>query len=195
MIPRLYDASATSFDDLGIGALSDAISCVVEEERNGLYELTMEYPIGGAHYDDIVLDAIITAVPSDGADTQPFRIYAITKPISGIVTINAHHISYQLSNIPVMPFSASSVADAFTKLATYAAEDCPFEFWTDKTTTASFSVDYPESIRAKLGGQSGSILDAYGGEYEFDGYTVKLHASRGSDRGVTLRYGKHLRQR
>jgi hypothetical protein len=35
-------------------------------------------------------------------------------------------------------------------------------------------------------------LDVYGGEYEFDNYTVKLHNNRGMNRGVSIRYGKNL---
>ena len=47
--------------------------------------------------------------------------------------------------------------------------------------------------RYLLGGVSGSVLDVYGGEYEWDNYTVKLHAQRGQDRGVKILYGKNLK--
>ena len=193
MTPILYGANATTFTSNGIGRLSDAISCVVTEERNGMYELTMQYPITGLHYEDIQISRIIRAIPFDGGTLQGFRIYEITKPISGIVTVYARHLTYQLSNIPVTPFSASSVVQALAGLKSHAAESCPFDFWTDKTTAANFSVDVPCSIRSRLGGVQGSILDCYGGEYEFDNYTVKLHAARGSNNGVTIRYGKNLK--
>lgn len=68
----------------------------------------------------------------------------------------------------------------------------PFSFWTDKSTSGDFSVEAPSSLRSLLGGTEGSILDVYGGEYEFDRWTVKLWNRRGKDSGVTIRYGKNL---
>lgn len=176
----------------GAGALAECISCTVTEERNGAFELEMIYPVGGIHYDDIALREIIAAAPNPTANEQYFRIYQISRPIDGQVTINAEHISYDLSGIPVSPFSAGSAAGALTGLAANAATDCPFAFWTDKNTTANFATAVPASIRSLLGGSSGSILDVYGGEYEWDNYTIRLYNHRGEDRGVSIRYGKNL---
>ena len=195
MIPTLYAPGATTFTTNGRGRLSDAISCYVEENRNGSYELEMVYPVDGIHFSDITHSCIITAKPADGKDKQPFRIYRISSPIDGKVTINAEHISYQLTHIPVNPIETeqTACAQALQALKTNAAEPCPFTFWTDKTSQGSFYVKEPKSIRAKLGGTEGSILDAFGGgEYEWDGYTVKLYQHRGADNGVTLRYGKNI---
>lgn len=190
--PILYRATEKKFDNNGIGILCDCISCDVTEEANGIFELTMKYPMDGIHFEDISDRSIIKAKPDPFRDPQPFRVYSISKPMSGIVTVLAEHISYDLSGIPVSPFSANSVADALNGLKVNAATDCPFEFWTDKTTNANFLVPLPASIRSRLGGVSGSILDVYGGEYEFDNYTVKLYNNRGANRGVSIRYGKNL---
>lgn len=113
-------------------------------------------------------------------------------PLSGVVTVRAKHISYQLSHIPVSPFTAGSCAAALQGLKTNAVEPCPFDFWTDKETTATFTVTEPASARSLLGGVAGSVLDVYGGEYEFNRYTVKLHKARGHDSGVVIAYGKNL---
>lgn len=192
MIPILYSEKETGFATNGLGRLADAATCKVEENRNGKYELTMQYPADGIHFGDIKHSRIIYAVPADGKGAQPFRIYSITKPIKGMVTVNAEHISYQLSHIPVIPFTANNVAQALNGLYANAAETCPFTFWTDMSTTAKMTVSTPSSIRALLGGSAGTVLDVYGGEYEFDKYTVKLHKARGTDKGVTLRYGKNI---
>ena len=189
----LFDSTATSFDTNGIGSLSDAISCEVTEERNGEFELEMEYSVNGKRYADISLRKIIIAKPNPYDKPQPFRIYSITKPINGVVTINAEHISYDLSGCIVSPFSASSAALAFEKMKANSVTSCPFEFWTDKTVNADMVVSKPVSIRSLLGGSEGSMLDIYGkGEYEFDNFTVKLHLNRGANRGVSIRYGKNL---
>ena len=192
MIPILYPPGETSFSGNGLGRLSEAITCTVEEVRNGKYELEMEYPVTGAHFGDIRNSCIIWAEPSDAYREQPFRIYKISKPMGGKIKIQAEHISYQLSHIPVSAFTATTAPEALLGMKTNAAEACPFEFWTDKTTRGAFEVLKPSSIRSMLGGTKGSILDIYGGEYEFDRYTVKLYAERGMDRGVTLRYGKNI---
>lgn len=192
MKPILFEEGATSYATNGIGRLSDAISCVVTEERNGSYELEMKYPVGGRNYDEISHSRIIAAIPHDGGTIQGFRIYKIKRQIDSTVTVYARHVSYQLSMIPCRPFSATTCAEALVKIKANAMEDCPFTFWTDKGTAAKYEQTEPASIRSRLGGTDGSILDAYGGEYEFDNFTVRLHASRGSDRGARLAYGKNI---
>lgn len=190
--PVLYDANEKEFAHGGFGFLSDCIQCEVTEEANGEFELFMRYPIDGIHFEDVNTRCIIKARLDDYRDPQLFRIYSISKPMSKIVTIRAHHISYDLSGVPVSPFSASSAQNALSGLKQNAAVDCPFEFWTDKETTENFIVAVPSSIRSTLGGSVGSVLDVFGGEYEFDNYTVKLYNNRGEDRGVFIRYGKNL---
>lgn len=194
MKPILFAPDAVEFNNNGLGVLADSPRCEVTEERNGPYELEMDYPIDGQHFSEITHSAIIYAVPADGKAPQPFRIYDITKPLDGLCTIYAEHISYQLAHIPVTPFGrCTSVASALQGLKNNAAETCPFTFWTDKASTGTFEVKEPVSIREMLGGTKGSILDTFGGgEYEWDGYTVKLYQHRGHDKGVTIRYGRNL---
>ena len=191
----LYESTETEFKTNGIGGLPDALTCTVKEERNGEFELTMTYPINGKRYSDINLRRIIFAKPNPYDDPQPFRIYSISKPLNGIVTVNAEHISYDLSGYPVAPFTAINIMDAFDKLKEKSVSTftCPFTFSTDKTTVADMVVKKPISIRALLGGSEGSILDTYGGgEYTFDKFNVKLNQHRGSNNGVSIRYGKNL---
>lgn len=196
MKPILFSESATTFTTNGLGRL-DCISCKVTEERNGIYELEAVIAEGSQHYSELAMSKIIAAKPFDGGSLQPFRIYKITKPIGGKSTVYAQHISYQLSYIPTMPFSVTASSTACSQtlaaLKSNAAEACPFTFWTDVTTVASYHHDIPSSIRQRLGGIEGSVLDQFGGEYEWDGYAVKLHKNRGvTIPTVTLRYGKNI---
>lgn len=192
MNPILFPPTETDFNTNGIGVLSDAVSCTVTEERNGAFELEMQYPVTGVHYGHIARRCILLAKPNPVDDAQPFRIYRITRPMSGVVTVYAAHISYDLSGIPVSPFTAASAPAAMAALASNAATDCHFSFWTDKTASAAMTVSAPASIRSLLGGSEGSLLDVYGGEYAFDRFTVRLYGQRGADRGVSIRYGKNL---
>lgn len=192
MKPILFPSTATEFKTQGLGVLTDAISCTVTEERNGAFELTMQYPDTGVHFDEITDRCIIYAIPSPYRAPQPFRIYRITRPMDGIIMVYAQHITYDLSGVPLNPFTAINAPDALSKLSLNAAVDSPFIFWTDKSTVASFAVSTPSSTRSVLGGSSGSILDVYGGEYEWDGFTVRLYGHRGYDNGVVISYGKNL---
>ena len=188
----LYPEKTTSFNNNGLGALSDAISCVVEWERNGVYELAMVYPVTGIHYSEIQYGRIILAKPTPQKQAQPFVIYKIEAPIDGRVTINAQHISYNLNGIPVEPFEANSASAAIAGIKTHSLITNPFTFTTDVTTHSTFNPSVPDSARHFLGGVEGSILDQFGGEYEFDRLNVILHAQMGSDDGATLRYGKNI---
>lgn len=192
MIPILFDKTETTFTSNGIGRLSDAISCIVTEERNGQYELKMVYPITGVHYAELAHSRIIFGQPAEDEDNQAFRIYKITKPANGRVTVLAQHISYQLTNIPVSPFDADSAADAVDGLTDNAATACPFTIDTDIVSSTPFKLETPESIRSAIGGMEGSLLDLYGGELEWDMYEVHLHSARGQNRGKIINYGKNI---
>lgn len=189
---RLFDASETTFTANGKGVISDAVSCVVFQVLNGEYELQMEYPVSGIRFSDITSRSIIMAKPDKISDEQPFRIYRITKPLNGIVTIYARHLAYDMSGYAVTPFEAASLGLALVGLKENATPTCPFTFQTDKSVSSDFSVKVPKSLWSCLGGSEGSILDTYRGEWEFNGFSAYLHNRRGSNRGVSIRYGKNL---
>ena len=194
MIPILYPGTEKEFRTNGIGRLTDCIRCIATEERNGIYEVEFDYPIEGVHFDEIEIGKIVAVTHDDTKEIEPFIIYQRTVPnLSGVVTFNAHHISYKLGEIVAMPFTAGSCAEALQGLTTYSASVNPFTFWTDKTTTASFENTVPRNVRNILGGEENSILDVFGGgDYEFKRFEVKLYAQRGVDSDVEIRYAKNL---
>ena len=193
MIPILYDYAEKDFVTNGVGRLSDCISCVVTEERNGIYECEFEYPMDGAHFSEIKEGMIIACTHDDAGDIQPFDIYGHSAPINGVVTFYAHHVSYRLSNAVVMPFTATSCVEAILAIPNNLANGSEFSFWTNKGTAGDYENKVPTIVRGLLGGQENSILDVYGtGDYEFDKFMVRLHTNRGVDSGVQIRYGKNL---
>ena len=191
MIPVLYPANATTFSTFGLGVLTDTISCEVTEERNGVFECLLKYPVSGQHYGLITKECIIKAKPNDTAADQAFRIYRITKPLNGIVTIYGQHISYDLANVPVLPFSTDSRSPQLI-LSQLLAGDTRFTGWTNYSDAKAFSVTQPKSVRACLGGTEGSMLSKWYGEFEWDNFTVKFHSHRGQKTGVVIEYGKNL---
>ena len=181
------------FNSEGLGVLEECIECIVTEERNGAFYLEMVYPVAGKHFADIKNRNIILAKANKiSTKWQPFRIKKITKPLNGRVSIYAEHLSYDLADIPVAPFEATNAAQAMMLLKQNSITQNDFVFSTDKTTTATMKNVKPYSCRNLMGGQQSSVLDIYGGEYEFDVFEVKLHAHRGENRGVSIRYGKNL---
>ena len=190
----LYDHDEEAFTSNGLGALPDAASCTVTEERNGGYEVEMEYPLTGSHFRDIQKRRILYVKPNPYDDPQPFRIYSITKPINGIVTVHAAHLSYDTSGsiVKLFPADAGSASAAMSYLKNFSVPSTPFTFFTNVGKSGTMSVPKPSSIRSLLGGSDGSILDTFGGEYLFDKWNISLLESRGSNRGVTIRYGKNM---
>lgn len=195
MIPILYDQDEKLFTSGGLGFLANCVSCIISQERNGVFECEFSYPITGPKYDLLQEKRIIFATHDDSGVPQPFDIYARSAPINGIVTFYAHHISYRLSNSVVMPFTATSCADAMDKIQAniITDRDDDFTFWTDKSTVGSYEKTVPSIVRTTLGGEEGSLLDVYGrGDYEFDKFSVRLYQNKGTDTDVEIRYGKNL---
>lgn len=190
--PILHEANAADARSLGVGPLSDAVRCFVVEELDGMFELEMQYPADGVNYSRLQERMLIAAPASPSGAPQLFRIYRMTEPMRGIVTVYAQHVSYDLDGIPCRPFTASSAADAMAALGASCTEAHPFTFETDKNTEAKLNIDRPRSARAVLFGESGSILSTYKGDYEFDNYRVMLKKHRGGDHGYRIRYGVNL---
>jgi len=193
MIPILYDTNEVAFTSNGLGRLRDCISCVVTEERNGIYECDFTYPVSADDFDDIRIGRIIGVTHDDTDDVQPFDIVSFTRPIDGIVTFHCTHISYRQSYLTVTGSNVNSLASAFS-LFENAEPNNPFTYQTDKDSTGYMSSadGVPKSVRSMLGGIEGSILDAYGGEYEWDKFNVILHSARGVVRDFSIRYGVNM---
>lgn len=193
MVPRLYKSSETAFTSEGLGRLTDARKCEVTEERNGQYELLLEYPVTGKLMPELTMGRIIWAIHDDSKTGQPFQIYEISRPLQGWVKVRAWHISYALNFVVCKPFSAASSLEAFEKIPQNIMGTAPytFTFTTSIVKATTFTSDIPKSVRSLLGGSRGSIIDTYGGAFEFDKFEVK-HYYRGNDNGVVIKYGKNL---
>lgn len=193
MIPILYEKTETAFVSNGLGRLRDMVSCVVSEERNGIYECDFEYPMTADDFSQIQIGRIIGVTHDDTDDIQPFDIVSYERPIEGVVKFHAVHISYRQSYLTATGSNINSLADAFTLLGN-ATPTNPFNYQTDKTSSAYFGAadGIPKTVRSMLGGIEGSILDAYGGEFEWDRFNVILHSARGEQKDFAIRYGVNM---
>ena len=200
MIPVLYPALERDFTTNGLGGLPHATSCFVPEERNtvGRYFLEMEYPVTGLHYSDLAPERIILAAPAPGKRPQPFRIERISRPINGIVSIEAPHVSAQLQKITTYGVESGTNIEGQLNTLLWRAgqlgQTTGFWLTTDITREGVTTFNYPEpsSVADILLGKEGSVLDMLGGEYEFDGWHIILHKKRGVDTGLEIRYGVNM---
>lgn len=176
------------FTTLGLGNLHDVTSCIVTEEINGQYDLEMEYPIDGVYFDEIQVNRILTVVPDDNSAVQPFQIYKITRPINGVITVLAGHITYQLDRIVVTPFSSTSASDFCTKLAANIMGTSVFTFATNISKTATYTFDTAKSVKEVME----EAVDVYGGEWEYNKFACTLKSQRGANNGAIIRYGTNM---
>lgn len=195
MIPVIYSPEENRYRSEGLGRITDTIKGSVKEKLNGSYELSFTYPADG-HNAGLIkeFNQILIKASDKDLNGQPFRIYRVTEDAkTKRLRVYARHKTYDASGIPVAPFTAMGILPALTGLVTNSLETNPFTVWTDiENTSTEYSQRIPLSFRECLGGVEGSILDRFGGEFEWDVNTIKLHAHRGSDTGVTIQYKKNL---
>lgn len=201
MKPVLFEHNVLDFSGHGLGTLADATSCKVSCEENGAYDLTMTYPIVGAHAKDLAERRIILAKPSPEESSQPFRIYKILRPMDGNLQVYAHHLSYDLNDCILKPISGSSLDSVISQLSGNVVGDCNFIFTydyptkesTDDGTIGSFELEKPMTLRAAmLANSSNNIASTYKGVWIFDGLKCTLKRKDVVDRGAVIKYGVNL---
>lgn len=194
MIPVLYPVDQRVFDTNGIGRLSDTISCKCAEVLNGTYEIELDIPVDGNHVSEMSVNCIILAKPNYEDDPQPFRIYSMEENIDGLVKVKAAHITYDVSGIPILPFTASNLTDTVNYINTnhVLTKDTEFVLETDFEADGEFKIDTPSPFRSVLGSGDSTLIGVYGGDYHYDNFTINLVSSRGIMKGICFRYRKNI---
>jgi phage minor structural protein len=200
MILKIFPSDTTSYDTVH-GYLPDAISCKVSEERNGAFDLEMEYPLSGIRYDELAEGAIILSSHDDGKAEQPFRIYSIERNMKTAKVKARHAVQMVLQRMPVRPYPRNSqtVASVMTALNSmssgWAAQypSCAIQFSTDITASLTYPKALPGYVLPFIVGEEGSIVDKIKrGEVKYSANGITLMESRGDDTGITIEYGKNI---
>ena len=195
--PILYKANETNFEHLGVSVLSDASNCYVTRERNGIYTLEFDYSLNGKDVEKIKEGMIIKCDAGHRAKNQRFIVSQITKSKDGY-KIYCKHISQVKTAMNVLNGEVEVAGTATYALETWKNNllDSKSEFlvWSDILTSSKtkWTMDGIENAREALGGKQGSILDVWGGEYEFDNLYIKLHKQMGRETLTIIAYGKNL---
>lgn len=195
--PILYKANETNFEHLGVSVLSDASKCHVSREKNGIYILEFDYPVNGKDVEKIKEGMYIKSDAGYRTKNQRFVVSKITKSQNEF-KIYCQHISQVKTTMNAIRPDISITGSALMALSTWRDNllDSRDEFFvnSDITTVNSttWKVENIENARDALGGKAGSILDVWGGEYEFDNLNITLHKSMGIDNPTIIAYGKNL---
>lgn len=195
MRPILYSKNETRFDTYGLGEI-DALKGNATRERNGNYTAYLEYPASGPLASVFEKEMKFKADVGTRTKNQTFEIVRVVKDSSSTIKIYAQHISHKLEYMSIRHgIKVSGTADLALKTwAKNLIGDYHFDTWSDIDTVfpITFLVDKMENARLALGGVEGSILDIWGGEYEFDNQTVRLHKRLGRRAPTVLEYGRNI---
>ena len=196
--PILYKANETNFEHLGVSVLSDASKCYVSRERNGIYILEFDYPVNGKDVDKIKEGMYIKSDAGYRTKNQRFIVSKITKTQNEF-KIYCQHISQVKTTMnAIRPDIAVASVSAMGALRAWRDNllDSREEFFVQSDigtlNSTTWKVENIENARDALGGKAGSILDVWGGEYEFDNLNITLHKSMGIDNPTIIAYGKNL---
>ncbi|WP_159584008.1 phage tail spike protein [Streptococcus halichoeri] len=197
MIPVLYEAKETKFRTFGLGEIADAYEVKATRERNGNYSLYIKYPLDGVFASVFKEEMKIKSDAGRRTKWQTFEINRVLRNSKDYIEIFARHISMRTQDIALKPIVTGSSVSAETALEIWQENlvgDDKFDVKSDILTLGSFNweVDKVGNARGALGGVAGSILDVYGGEYEFDNRTIILHKQMGRKAPTVLEYGRNI---
>lgn len=195
MRPILYNANETAFETYGLGEI-DATKAQVTRERNGNYTLYIEYPASGPLAGTFKNDMRIKSDAGLRTKNQTFFISRIVKDSTGILKVYAKHISH-LTETMAIRNNTNATGTAQAALAIWALNalgGIRFDTWSDidLTSKTSWNIADFKTARDVLGGVKGSILDVWGGEYEFDNTVIRLHKQLGRKSPTVLEYGRNI---
>lgn len=195
MRPILFNKNEQSFDTYGLGELN-VTKGTATRERNGNYTLYAEIPVNDPMVSILQKEMKLKVDAGLRTKNQTIEISRIVKDSSNIVKIYGQHISHKLKYMALRNATAFA-GSAYSALAIWKGAligDLRFDVWSDIQTTANgvFDISKMENARQALGGVEGSILDIYGGEYEFDNMTVRLHKQLGRTAPTVLEYGRNI---
>lgn len=195
MRPILYNANETAFETYGLGEI-DATKAQVTRERNGNYTLYIEYPASGPLAGTFKNDMRIKSDAGLRTKNQTFFISRILKDSTGILKVYAKHISH-LTETMAIRNNTNATGTAQAALAIWALNalgGIRFDTWSDidLTSKTSWNIADFKTARDVLGGVKGSILDVWGGEYEFDNTVIRLHKQLGRKSPTVLEYGRNI---
>ena len=189
---KIYTSDTTDFNNNGLGFLTDSISCIIDDEINGNYQLTMEYIKDGKLAEYLAEENIIKCTVADGTE-QLFRIKIVQKNFKTIV-VTAYHIFYDLLNNfleDAYPknLNGASFLNNILSNTTFATS---FTANSNISDTKSARYVRKNPVIAIMGDIDNSMVNLFGGELKRDNFTINFLTRIGNNNGVKLLFGKNI---
>lgn len=186
---KIFTAEATDFSSNG-DVVIQPVKAKVHKEDNGDFYLDIEAPLDYQSY--FVGGNIIVAPTPQGP--QAFRLSQVTKTRKKI-TAKAWHIWYDSKNIIVYyKYNVWKKRQEWMGVlddSGVAIPSCPF---TDLDSTDSTQNQiHLEGFRGSMYDFFQVLLSGFGGHIVRDNYGCYIKDSIGQDKGVTVEYGKNLK--
>ena len=177
------------------GTVNTTIEAFVEEERNGLFELSFIMLNTDSLFNYIKEDNIVVANANDTLLSQKFRIYMTRKLMNNRVEVFARHISFDLmyDYIDSVNFENQSCEYALNTLFRNSSFSKHYKGYSDIINAQDYNMSMANILEA-IGGKEGSILDTYGTGAELlrDNENIHVLNKRGHDNSVSIEYKKNL---
>lgn len=191
MIPLLYKKDGIT----KIGELTNCIECLVEEERNGIFEVSIIYPTTDSIFNSLEEENIIICDANDTLKAQKFRIYMTRKLMSNKIEVYARHISFDLAydtvdNIDITNQSCEYVLNTIFRQSQFSTH---YRGYSDIVNAQNYKMSMANCIEA-IAGKEGSIIDTFGTGAEIlrDNTNIHVLNKRGHDNEVSIEYAKNL---
>ena len=161
------------------------VRAIVHKEDNGSFYLDL---VTDLSYIDYLLNGNIVVAPTPQGD-QAFRVYnpnVTRKKIS----VKCRHVFYDSENYLIEDSYVSNkdCNDALDHLNNATDPQSAFTTVSDVSTVASF-----RCVRKSLAEAVETVIERWGGHLVRDNFQIGIRANIGADNGVTVRYGKNLK--
>lgn len=189
---KIFTAEATDFSSNG-DVVIQPVKAKVHKEDNGDFYLDIEAPLD---YQNYFVGGNIIVAPTPQGD-QAFRLSQVTKTRKKI-TARAWHIWYDSKNI-VFYYPYRSMYSRLTWLTQildeigHAIPSNPFT-GLDQSDDTAYGEWFDGGFCTSLYDFFEKILAAFGGHYVRDNLSFQIKDSIGQDKGITIEYGKNLKE-
>lgn len=177
------------------GAISSLCEAFIEEERNGLFELSFIMLNTDSLFNYVKEENIVVVNANDALLNQKFRIYMTRKLMNNRVEVYARHISFDLmyDYIDNVSFTNQSCEYALNQLFRNSNFSKHYKGYSDIVNAQNYSMSMANVLEA-IGGKKGSIIDTFGTGAEIlrDNENIHVLNKRGCDNEVTIEYKKNL---
>lgn len=178
-----------------LGDLQNCTECYVEEERNGLFDLTLICLISDPLYKKLEKENIIVTRANDTLLLQKFRIYNVKKVMKNMVQVYAKHISFDLAHdyIESINIERQSCEYALNQIFRNSRQSQHYRGVSDIIEPQDYNIENINPSEAIVG-KEGSIIDTFGNGAEIlrDNETISVLARRGNTLGYAIKYAENL---